>query len=132
MESLTEIGPAECIHRNVDLYHLILNGTADFVVGSGSIFQTWLTNEQHSAIVLIHGEVFAFKNHQIPELLRLVSGVTAELVQARFTQWLRNTGDKDYSPGIEESEETASEFRKFGEALQEAVKKSHGLVWVPG
>lgn len=131
-EELTEIGPAECIHRNVDLYHLILNGTSKFVEGSGSIFQTWLTNDQHSAVNIIHGEVFAFKSHQIPELLRLVSGVTVELVQSRFTQWLRDTGDKDYTPGLEESEEFAVEFRKFGEALQEAVKQSHGLIWVPG
>lgn len=85
-----EIGPAECTHGNVDLYHLILNGTTEFVKGSGSFFQTWLTNDQHSAII-INVEAFAFKSHQIPELLQLVSGVTVELVQSRFTQWLRNS-----------------------------------------
>jgi hypothetical protein len=123
------IGP-EINHRNVDLYHLILNGTTEFVDGSGSIFQTWLTNDQHSAIDLTGDhEHFAFKSGQIPAFVELLEAVDAAAVKARFTQWLRAAGD-DYDPSDEECEEIAREFRDFAAAARDAVAKSQGLIWV--
>ena len=123
------IGP-EINHRNVDLYHLILNGTADFVNGSGSIFQTWLTNKRHSAIDLTgDNEHFAFKSDQIPSLVDLLFKVDAAAVKSRFTQWLRSKGD-NYDPADDECEEMAQEFSAFAAAAQEAVHNSQGLIWI--
>jgi hypothetical protein len=123
------IGP-EINHRNVDLYHLILNGTADFVDGSGSIFQTWLTNRRHSAIDLTgDNEHFAFKSDQISSLVDLLSKVDAGAVKSRFTEWLRSNGDR-YNPSDDECEEMAQEFRFFAQAAQEVVDNSQGLIWI--
>ena len=93
------IGP-EINHRNVDLYHLILNGAADFVTGSGSIFQTWLetaSNRTHAAIDITgDNEHFAFHSGQLPELAELLSSVDAESVRSRYTQWLRANGNAPF------------------------------------
>lgn len=125
----TMIGP-EINHRNVDLYHLILNGTADFVGGSGSIFQTWLTNKKHSAIDLTgDNQHFAFKSDQIPSLVDLLSKVDAAAVKSRFTEWLRSKGET-YDPSDEECEEMAQEFKSFAQSAQEVVNNSHGLIWI--
>jgi hypothetical protein len=125
----TMIGP-EINHRNVDLYHLILNGTADFVAGSGSIFQTWLTNKRHSAIDLTgDNEHFAFTSDQIPALVDLLSKVDVDAVKSRLTQWLRSKGE-DYDPADDECEEVAQEFSAFAAAAREAAKNSQGLIWI--
>jgi hypothetical protein len=120
------IGP-EINHRNVDLYHLILNGTTDFVQGSGSIFQTWLTAD-HSAIDLT-GEDYAFKSHQLPALVRLLMKVDVKAVKAGFVQWLSAQGD-NYTPSDEECGEIAREFRSFAKDVQHASEQSLGLIWI--
>lgn len=128
-EAPTMIGP-EINHRNVDLYHLILNGTTEFVEGSGSIFQSWLTNDRHSAIDLTGDhEHFAFKANQISSLVELLSKVDADAVKSRFRQWLRSKGD-DYEPRDDECEEMLRELNSLTKAAREAVNKSQGLIWI--
>ncbi len=126
------IGP-EINHRNADLFHLILNGTQDFVTGSGSIFQTWLqsaNDRTHSAIDLTgDNEHFAFYSKQLPDLAALTAAVDINAVIARFTQWLRSNGD-DYTPSDVECDTMAKEFAAFTAGIQEAISKSHGLIWV--
>ncbi len=126
------IGP-EINHRNVDLYHLILNGTTEFVTGSGSIFQTWLENfseRTHSAIDLTgDNDHFAFHSDQLPDLLDLISSVDAEKVMSCFLQWLQANGD-GYTPSQEECDEIANEFKHFADCTREAISKSYGLIWI--
>lgn len=129
VEEAAMIGP-EINHRNVDLYHLILNGTPDFVDGSGCIFQTWLTLKKHSAIDLAgDNENFAFKSLQLPELVDLLSKVDAAAARSGMTQWFRAKGDS-YEPDEDECEDTAEEFKAFASEIQKAVDNSHGLIWI--
>ncbi len=125
-------GP-EINHLNVDLYHLILNGTTDFVTGSGSIFQTWLQtpyDNTHSAIDLTgDNENFAFRSNQLPELLSLLSSIEPDKVRECYTQWLSSVGD-DYVPSSSECSDIAIEISEFTSAIREAVNKSHGLIWI--
>ena len=126
------IGPSNAIDRNVGLYHWILNGQEEFVEGSGTIFQTWLTN-QHSAIDLSGGanESFAFKSNQVPALIGLVQRVDERGVQSAFSGWLQRHGENT-AVTAEECRAFVEEFSKFSTKLEEAVGKNIGLVWIPG
>ncbi|MEM9186599.1 MAG: hypothetical protein AAGB00_08915, partial [Planctomycetota bacterium] len=131
------IGP-EINHRNVDLYHLILNGTTEFVRGGGSIFQTWLEGQNehiHTAVDLSgDNEDFAFRSEQLPELLGLLKQVRLPLVVERYTSWFRRGGSvavsSDYTPAKEECAEIANEFKKFAKAVQQSIERRQGLIWV--
>ena len=122
-EESEPIGP-EVNHRNVDLYHLLLNGTKDPVQGSGSIFQTWIT-ETHSAII-IGEDNFAFTSQQVPELVGLLRKVDVSAA----TRWLHDSGERDYAPDDEECESFVEELHEFASAAEVAMKKSCGLVWI--
>lgn len=126
------IGP-EINRRNVDLYHLLLNGTTDFVTGSGSIFQTWLETSEdssHSAIDLTgDNEHFAFHSHQLADLIALLSLIDSDAVLSRFTEWLRARGD-DYTPSQSECSEMAAELSQFASAIRVAADESKGLIWI--
>jgi len=128
-QSEAKVADIEINHRNVDLYHRILNKTSTFVVGSGSIFQTWL-HAEHDAIPLDDdNEDFAFLPEQLPELLALVESVTPESLLESFQEWCRDEG-KDHQPTIEEATEMHSGFVSFANYLQRAIERHHGLVWV--
>lgn len=118
-------------HRNVDLYHRILNGTDEFVTGSGSLFQTWLESgdtRRHSAIDLTHAnEDFAFKSDQVPELVDLLASVDLARVRAAFTEWLRQRGET-YDLSDDECVEILDDFKRFAAIAREAVLQSNGLV----
>lgn len=120
-------------HRNVDLFHLILNGTKEFVSGSGAFFQTWLESGdtcQHSAIDLTHGnQDFAFKSDQVPELATLLSQVGMDMVKSGFNKWLHTRGES-YEATDEECAEIFEEFRIFAATANTAVEQSLGLMWV--
>ncbi|EWH08108.1 hypothetical protein DS2_19046 [Catenovulum agarivorans DS-2] len=125
---------ADCIdieinHRNVELYHWILNQTPEPVEGAGSIFQTWF-HSSHAAISLdSYNEDFAFTSKQLPELLRLVQNVTPKLLRDSFEAWCKANG-KDHVPTTEEAEGMYEEFVNFEKYLKVAISKNHGLVWV--
>ncbi|QDT36531.1 hypothetical protein [Stratiformator vulcanicus] len=121
------IGP-EVNHRNVDLYHLLLNGTSEFVDGSGSIFQTWLTNHKHSAINLT-GEDYAFKSEQLPKLAKLIAAVDPPAIKSRYTEWLRTQGET-FEPSDDECDELVKEFSDFADSTRDVVNRHLGLIWV--
>lgn len=119
----------EINHRNVDLYHWILNQTPDPVKGAGSIFQTWF-HRDHSALPLDDcNEDFAFAPGQLPELLALVRSVTPQRLEEAFAGWCVANG-KDPNPSTEEVEDMHARFVGFGRYLETAIAKGHGLVWV--
>ncbi len=123
------IGP-EINHRNVDLYHRFLNGSENFVSGSGSIFQTWLTPREHDAIEIgPDRESFAFRSDLVPDLQRLVSNVDLIRVTEQYSTWLKKEG-KDYEPDSEECGLILDEFAQFSQSLQEVVEAGHGIIWI--
>lgn len=118
-------------HRNVDLFHRILNGTDEFVTGAGTLFQTWLESgdtRKHTAIDLTHAnEDFAFKSAQVGELAQLLSQVSLDDVRDGFTHWLRQQGEAgDVSD--EECVEILDEFKQFADTASEAARYSKGLM----
>lgn len=125
---------ADCVdieinHRNVDLYHWILNQTPEPVEGPGSIFQTWF-HSSHTAISLdSYSEDFAFKPEQLPGLLKLVQNVTPQGLLSAFEAWCKARG-KDYTPSLNDTKYMHEEFVNFEEYLKIAIAKKHGLVWV--
>ena len=128
-EEPTVFGP-EVNHRNVDLYHRILNNTPEPVVGSGSIFQTWF-HKSHSAVSLDGeiGENFAFKSTQLPSLLDLIKTVTVGSLQTQFAEWCIEW-NRNHSPEAEECEEMLDDFRSLIPGLEAAIENSRGIVWV--
>lgn len=118
-----EIFGPEVNHRNVDLFHCILNNTNESVSGSGSLFQTWFS-PTHSAIEL-DGESFAFKSEQLPELLDLVKAVTPESVQKSCP-----LSSQNYEPDLEEAQMIVDEFQHFAQSLEKTIQQGHGIIWV--
>ena len=120
----------EINHRNVDLYHRILNGGEEFVSGAGTIFQTWLTPRDHGAIAIGgDGETFAFTSEIIPSLQQLVSCVDPVRVNEQYLAWLQKEG-KNHVPGAEECEEFAKEFADLSQELQAVVAAGNGIIWI--
>lgn len=121
-------------HRNVDLFHRILNGTDEFVAGGGSLFQTWLESgesRRHSAIDLTQtNDDFAFMSAQVGEVARLLSQVDLEQVREGFIGWLRRRGDV-YVPSEAENQQILEEFKQYAEVANEAARRSQGLIIIP-
>lgn len=122
-------GP-EINHRNVDLYHRILNGGEEFVSGAGAIFQTWLSFQNHGAIAIgEHGETFAFTSEIIPSLQQLVSQVDRVRVEEQYSAWLKIEG-KSHIPSAEECEEFSKEFSNLSLELQAIAESGNGIIWI--
>jgi hypothetical protein len=119
----------EINHRNVDLYHWILNQTDKPVDGAGSIFQTWLGSKHDALSLDSYNEDFAFLPDKLPELLVLVEAVTPETLRKSFHEWCRKI-EKDHEPTLEEVKEMHREFLNFSKNLKDAIDKNYGLVWI--
>ena len=118
-------------HRNADLYHWILNGRPDLVIGGGSIFQTWYEPDHSASVVKLdkYNERFAFHSAHISELASLVAAVNVKSVLKAFVEWC-----KSKEKGWEDLDEYAcepfvEEFKAFGDLLSEAKRKGHGIIW---
>ncbi len=120
-------------HRNVDLFHLILTGSTEFVSGSGAFFQTWLesgSTRQHNAVDLTHvNEDFAFKSGQVPELAALLSQVNMDDVKLRFSEWLHSQGESN-DVTDEDCTEIFEEFKTFAATANSASQQTRGLIWI--
>jgi hypothetical protein len=120
---------AEPCHRNVRLYHFILNWTPKLVTGSGSIFQTWFSRT-HAAIDFTgRGEHFGFLSPQLPELASLYDDVSKDALAERFRMHvLREGKDGDLCPT--EIDFVWREFRALGDQARECADKGLGLIWL--
>lgn len=124
------IGFSEANHRNVDLYHWILNGSEADVTGGASLFQTWISRT-HSGIDLTgDGDFFAFKSEQLPEMAVAASKVDLQAVRTAFTAWLLKA-EKDYAPDEEACQAFVDEFREFSEQLALVIEERKGLLICP-
>lgn len=118
-------------HRNVDLFHRILNGTDELVTGGGSIFQTWLESGdalKHSAIDLTRAnEDYAFMSDQVADIAEQLSRIDLEMVRTGFQQWLIQQG-RTYEVSDDECVDILEEFERFADSAKEAVQQSKGLM----
>jgi hypothetical protein len=120
----------EINHRNVDLYHWVLNGTPEPVPGAGSVFQTWFA-DTHDAIDLFDdNERFAFDSGRTRELHRLAVTVTRDQTGERFRLWLAGRGHTaEVSDG--EVDGVWEDFAAFRDLVGSSVERGWGLIWVP-
>lgn len=129
-EPLESLGSWSINHRNVDLYHWILNGGPELADGAGSIFQTWYEPDQHAAIKLDElNERFAFLSAQLPELLALVKAVDVPRVMRGFVDWLKQRGERHDDIDQYACEPFVDEFRQFAAGLEQAIARGEGIVW---
>ncbi|GIU45533.1 hypothetical protein TUM4438_19230 [Shewanella sairae] len=127
--SVEMIGP-NVSHRNVDIYHYILNNTENRVKGAGSLFQTWIDINDHDAIKMAaDGESFAFKSHDLCSLQPLLTALNAQTIRSRFDAWLL-IHNPDYVPQESEYQEITSGIATFSRKVTEAIDKKLGLMWV--
>ncbi|MGS0673805.1 hypothetical protein [Shewanella sp. 125m-1] len=123
------IGP-DANHRNVDLYHYILNNTEERVKGAGSLFQTWLDITHHDAIKMdADNESFAFESHRLPALVSLLSVLDECRVRDRFDAWLA-IHNPDYIVQEPEYQEMTQGMERFRRKVTEANTQDFGLMWV--
>lgn len=122
----------EINHRNVTLYHLLLNGTADKVVGPGSLFQTWFSAE-YSAIELdIQAGAYALKAEQVMALYQLIDGVRIQDIPPRFAQWLRVQQQDEEKPTADECNQLWRDMVNLKKGLEYSVKAGSGIFWMEG
>jgi len=113
----------EINHRQVNIFHYILNGTNDSVENVGSIFQTWFKPRHNSPAIAIDGENFAFYSQDVRQLLKLIEGLTPELRRDRLDD------SKSASEIQASSDFVKCAFDVIEKACNEAVSKGHGLLW---
>lgn len=129
------IEPVEMInpvvtHKNVELYHYLLNGTDEIVFGAGSLFQTWFNIKEHSAISMDScNDNFAFSSAQIPELLGLLNDLSFGVFKSRFDKWFQ-IKDLELYETEESYQETYRALIKFRNGVEIAVRNKHGLMWI--
>lgn len=113
----------EISHRQVNVFHYILNGKNDPVENVGSIFQTWFKPRHNSPAIVIDGENFAFNSAGARQLLNLIIGLTPELKCERLDDSANTSEIQDGSDFLEYA------FGVIEKACNEAVSKGQGLLW---
>lgn len=117
-------------HKSVPAFHFILNGTTDFILGAGTIFQTWLSTDTHSAINMDNmNENFAFKSEMIPDLLKIVNQLTDSKIKSRYCEWF-SVNYPEHTPCDIELSELCADFVTFRNGLKHAVQNKLGIMWV--
>ena len=129
-QPLESLGSWSINHRNVDLYHWILNGGPELASGGGSIFLTWYEPDQQSALKLDkYNERFAFHANQLVELAELVKSVDVERVQRSFCDWLKRRGEDHSDIDHGACEPFVDEFKMFSDGIESAIQRGCGLIW---
>jgi hypothetical protein len=118
-------------HRNIDLYHCILNGGPDLVTNGGSIFQSWYEPTHPASYVKLDEDNvrFAFYSNQINELASLVAAVNVKSALKAFIEWCKSQGKTWEDLDEYACESFVVEFKTFGDLLSEATYKRHGIIW---
>lgn len=130
-EPLHTIVALNANHRNVELYHWILNGSPALVRGGEAIFQTWFKPDDCSLTKLDGGnEAFGISASQVKRLANLTSDVDLARVKAAFSGWCLSEG-KDYVPDEPACVPFVDEFNAFGRRLTSTILKQYGLVCAP-
>lgn len=119
-------------HRNVDLYHAILNGGPELVAGPGALFQTWYEpDHSNSAIVKLdaRNERFGLAPEHLAELRDLAAGVDLPRVLQAFTEWCRRRGEPWEDLDQYACQPFVDEFQRLVRILDGAIARGEALVW---
>lgn len=114
----------EISHRQVKLFHYLLNRTEDRVDHSGCIFQTWFAPRSKSAAIPIDGENFALKSDLVSSLKERIQQISEEELFSRYRQIVDNAS-------IDESDKSflTGAFKEISSACDQALETRNGLMW---
>lgn len=118
-------------HRNPDLYHWILNGSADLVTDAGALFQAWYAPDHPANILKLdgHNERFAVTSGQLPALAARAHAVTVDTVLTAFVGWCKAQGKPWEDLDVYACEPFLYEFQPLAAQLDDAIRDGHGLIW---
>lgn len=114
-------------HRNVDIFHFILNGTAAYSGGPRGLFDTWIHGDRYASIRLTD-EAFGLNSRDVRILSDALLELDDETVSGRREEWKK-------SQGIVEDDDPAFFPECFGylrELCSRAVEAKKALVWIAG
>lgn len=114
---------SEINHRQVHVFHYILNGQSDLVDNVGCVFQTWFKPRHKSPAIVVDGENFAFDSSDTRRLLELLEALTPELMRDRLENSGRAEQVQDDSGFVEDA------FAEIVNICGKAVSKRYGLLW---
>jgi hypothetical protein len=117
--------PAECTgpnHRNVDIFHFILNGTEDPVSGIKGIFE----GLDAEYAIAIGEEATAISSESTRQLLKAFRKLDEAKIRKRWSQWIKRKELAEYEdePGVS--------FTDLTQLCELAVDEKQGLLWTWG
>jgi hypothetical protein len=117
-------------HRNVDIFHFLLNGTHASVPGSLGIFSSWCGDMEMYVSYRIDDECFGMYSRDVTKLLSALEDLTEEKIRERWVQWQVQKGidpEKDDDPDF-----FPESFGYFQEYCAQTVQAGNALIWVTG
>lgn len=118
-------------HRNVDLYHWILNGGPQRVAGPGALFQAWFDPDHPAGLIKLdaYNRRFALEPGQLTALRALAAGVDLDRVLAAFTEWCKDRGEPWEDLDQYACQPFVDEFQRLTRILDDAIARGDALVW---
>jgi hypothetical protein len=141
------------IHRNVDMFHFILNGTDDHVGGIRDIFNdlddVWTTTIRGKAVEEeedIEDTAIAITSETTRQLLKAFRKLDEKIIRKRWSQLIRRRGlvEDENEPGLTEAERTRRKrrrgeeendpyfrqsFANLTQLCEQAVRENKTLMW---
>lgn len=114
-------------HLNVQTFHLILNGTTDFVGGPCGVFETWFRRLDYLHQYLTD-EAVAMNSDDVNALLSALKALDETTIRQRWYDWkVSHHVEEEY----DEESFFPDSFRCLREFSERAVSERKALVWVP-
>ena len=129
-------------HRNVDMFHFILNGTEDHVTGIKGIFE----NLDDACAIAIGEDAVAITSETARQLLNALRKLDATTIQKRWSHLIRRRGlvEDENEPGLDEAERMRrrklraeeendpyfhKSFAYLTQLCEQAASQNQGLLW---
>jgi hypothetical protein len=114
-------------HRNVDIFHFILNGTEEPVSGIKGIFE----NLDDECAIAVGEEVTAITSESTRQLLKTFRKLDETTIGKRWSRWIKLKGlvEDENEPGLNEAERMRRRERR---AEEEADRYFHDAleIWL--
>jgi len=136
-------------HRNVVLFHFLLNGTKTGAIGPMRIFETWF-RPYRCADLLIDDSVFskdpfginAADTRALLERLKALANTEIRARERLYIEmlvrrerrwrWFRRAQTPTIGTAVEEDDDLEECFANLREICERAVASNCGLIWAPG
>ena len=117
-------------HRNVEIFHFLLNGTRASVPGPLGLFLTWLGDVEVDASYRIDDESFGMVSSDVTALVSALEDLTDERIRERWRQWQEQKGiDPEKDGDLDFFPVSFGLFRKY---CTQAMHSGKAIVWVAG